>query len=161
VEPACYFPDHVRLDEGEFTFRLSEQLSFNYQGDFLAQEMEFLNHITELEEQLNEIADDPFSPHPCIAFMTKNSLSVMTRLLSITLTFVSFYLGAIFILVSMTLLAFQQLVDAVESTERYNILNKIGVDEKMKNKSLVVQLRVYFSASCTSQSLQYSCSILC
>ena len=44
----------------------------------------------------------------------------------------------------MTVLALHQLIDAIDSMERYNILNKLGVDEGLRNKSLFTQIVVYF-----------------
>jgi len=124
------FPDHVQFDNGEDFFKTVTR-SFNYSGDAFLQELKLVEYFRDQNE---------FN----IDLMTKNMLIQEEKITLLTITFVSFYLSVIFILVSMAILALQQLTDAVESEERYQILKKIGVDCHMKNKSLLVQIGIYF-----------------
>ena len=124
------FPDHVNLEDDEDFIIKQTSLSFNYRGDFLSQEINFIEHMGEMIGTLHGDSDIPYSNF--IEFYTRNTLIQEERMFSIMITFVSFYLSAIFILVSMTVLALQQLIDAVESAERYHILKKIGVDQDVK-----------------------------
>ena len=132
------FPDHVNFEDDEDFITKYTTLSFNYQGEFLSQEIIFTGHMREKIEKLHE--DMELND----IFITKNTLIQEESTFTIMIIFVSFYLSAIFILASMTVLALQQLIDAVESSERYHILKKIGVDNAMKNKSLLIQIGIYF-----------------
>lgn len=58
--------------------------------------------------------------------------------------FIGIYMGLIFLLASAALLALQQLVEAGDSKERYEVLGKIGASEKMIYKSVFVQVLLYF-----------------
>lgn len=60
------------------------------------------------------------------------------------MVFVGLYLGIIFSITSAAILAIRQLSEASDNKMRYNILRKIGVDEKMINFSLLLQIAMYF-----------------
>ena len=65
---------------------------------------------------------------------------------SAIIVFLGIYLGIVFLISSAAVLALQQLSEASDSLERYNSLKKIGVTEKMINKSILVQTLIYFMA---------------
>lgn len=60
--------------------------------------------------------------------------------------FITIYLGIIFLLTSAAVLALQQLSEASDSIDRYKSLRKIGVSQKMINKSVFYQIFIYFGA---------------
>lgn len=60
------------------------------------------------------------------------------------LVFLSFYVGVMFILISATLLALQQVADAVEHRQRFQVLRKLGADEPMIDRTIARQLGLYF-----------------
>ncbi len=53
-------------------------------------------------------------------------------------------MGGIFLITSAAVLALQQLSESTNNIARYNLLKKIGVDEKLINKSLLIQIAIYF-----------------
>lgn len=59
--------------------------------------------------------------------------------------FIGMYLGMIFLISSMAILAIQQLSDASDSIERYKSLIRLGVNEKMVNKTIFIQVIIYFA----------------
>lgn len=59
--------------------------------------------------------------------------------------FVGIYLGIVFLITSMAVLALQQLSEAVDSIDRYKALKKIGANEKMMKKTIFIQTLVHFS----------------
>jgi len=63
---------------------------------------------------------------------------------SALIVFLGIYLGIVFLISSAAILALQQLSEASDSVNRYNSLKKIGVTEKMINKSILVQTLIYF-----------------
>ena len=58
--------------------------------------------------------------------------------------FIGIYLGVIFLISSTTVLALQQLSEASDSIDRYKSLRRIGVSQKMINKSIFTQVSIYF-----------------
>ncbi|PEQ49309.1 FtsX-like permease family protein [Bacillus cereus] len=59
--------------------------------------------------------------------------------------FVGIYVGIVFLITSMAVLALQQLSEASDSIERYKSLKRIGSNRKMIDKTIFIQTLVYFS----------------
>lgn len=58
--------------------------------------------------------------------------------------FVGLYIGIVFLISSGAILALKELSDATDSKCKYITLRKIGIDEKMINKSLFIQIGIFF-----------------
>ena len=65
---------------------------------------------------------------------------------SLGLSAIVIYLGIVFLIASAAVLALQQLSEASDSINRYKALRKIGVTDKMINKSIFIQTLIYFGA---------------
>lgn len=110
----------------------------NYAGDKQATD-------SYLAEELLTAYDD---------FMTNAGiqLRISTRLyvvqnnsgITTTLIFVGIYLGFVFLVAGAAVLALQQLSGASDNKKRYVLLRKLGAEEGMINKSLLMQVGVYF-----------------
>ena len=59
--------------------------------------------------------------------------------------FLGIYIGIVFLISSMAVLALQQLSEASDSISRYKSLKKLGVNIKSINKTIFVQTLIYFS----------------
>ncbi|MDM0470645.1 ABC transporter permease [Clostridium perfringens] len=75
---------------------------------------------------------------------TKASIYQKSNGISNIILFIGIYLGIIFLISSAAVLALQQLSEASDSVERYKSLRRIGVSQKMINKSIFKQVSVYF-----------------
>jgi len=62
-----------------------------------------------------------------------------------SMLFVAIYLGIVFLITSMAVLALQQLSEASDSIERYKALKRIGASKKMINKTIFIQTLIHFS----------------
>ena len=65
--------------------------------------------------------------------------------LTTVILFVGIYIGIVFLISSMAILALQQLSEASDSIERYKSLKRLGASTKSINKTIFVQILVYFS----------------
>ena len=81
---------------------------------------------------------------PDTYIFTKLVMEASSVGLSAILTFIGLYLGIIFSITSAAILAIGQLSESTDNKERYAILRKIGVDDKMINHSLFMQIGIYF-----------------
>jgi len=59
-------------------------------------------------------------------------------------TFIGLYLGIIFLISSAAILALKELSESSDNKERFNMLRRIGTDEKMINKALFNQIAIFF-----------------
>lgn len=62
-----------------------------------------------------------------------------------SILFIAIYLGIVFLITSMAVLALQQLSEASDSIERYKALKRIGANKKMINKTIFIQTLIHFS----------------
>ncbi len=76
--------------------------------------------------------------------MTRTSIIESSVGLATIVTFIAIYLGIIFLIASSAILALKQLTESSDNRQRYMILRKIGVDEKMINQSLFRQIGIFF-----------------
>lgn len=65
--------------------------------------------------------------------------------MSTIILFIGIYLGIVFLITSMAVLALQQLSEASDSIDRYKALRKIGANNKMISRTIFIQTLVYFS----------------
>lgn len=61
------------------------------------------------------------------------------------ISFLCIYLGIVFLITCTAILALQQLSEATDNRRRYDILKKIGADDKMINSALFKQIAIYFT----------------
>ena len=132
---ALVVPD--RMVEGS---NVSETvLSFNCKGD---------SKITQdkLEDDLYAFTDKYKDKKSVMNIngATKNIIKAIAAGSTAIISFIGIYLGIIFLLTSSAVLALQQLSEAADNRQRYEILKKIGADEHLINKTLMKQIAIYF-----------------
>lgn len=76
--------------------------------------------------------------------MTKTLLIESSKGVAAVVVFIAIYLGIIFLIASSAILALKQLTESSDNKQRYNILRKIGCDEKMINQALFRQIAIFF-----------------
>lgn len=59
-------------------------------------------------------------------------------------TFIGLYLGIIFLISSAAILALKQLSDSSDNKDRYQILRRMGTDNKMIHRALFIQIAIFF-----------------
>lgn len=129
-------PDNAVKEE----WKKFKYLNANYVGETEKEKQEVENKILQLSD------DDT---------VNANSLGDMMALSKITnyeaskgigtlVTFIGLYLGIIFLISSAAILALKQLSESADNKERYNILRKIGADEKMINGALFKQIAIFY-----------------
>lgn len=59
-------------------------------------------------------------------------------------TFIGVYLGIVFLISSAAILSLKELSESTDNKEQYKMLEKIGADKKMINKTLFAQVAIFF-----------------
>jgi putative ABC transport system permease protein len=99
----------------------------------------------EINEKLNIIREEAIKGNDNILYsITKEELIASSTSTGAIISYLGIYIGGIFLIVSAAVLALQQLSESTDNIERYNLLKKIGVDDKIINKSLLTQIAIYF-----------------
>ncbi len=112
-------------------------LAANYQAD-TKEEKE------NVEDIVSTIINNHFNKDTFLSYNTKIDIYASSVGLGAMVTFVGLYLGIIFLISSAAILALKELSESTDNKERFNMLRKIGTDEKMINKALFNQIAVFF-----------------
>lgn len=125
-------PDQF-VEEGDIYIRI---LNVNYPGNTQEQEKLFNTAIYKLY---------PTSEgRPYSLLMTRIGIYENSAGLSAMVTYLTIYIGMVFLLAYAAILALQQLSEAADNSERYELLRKLGAEEGMVNKALFMQISIYF-----------------
>ena len=112
-------------------------LAANYQAD-TKEEKE------NVEDIVSTIINNHFNKDTFLSYNTKIDIYASSIGLGAMVTFVGLYLGIIFLISSAAILALKELSESTDNKERFNMLRKIGTDDKMINKALFNQIAVFF-----------------
>lgn len=76
---------------------------------------------------------------------SRNEIYKGNKGLTTAILFVGIYIGIVFLISSMAVLALQQLSEASDSIERYKSLKRLGASLRSINKTIFIQTLIYFS----------------
>jgi len=93
----------------------------------------------------NYIKDEYKNLDISIDAITKDEVYSKSKGITSMMLFIAIYLGLVFLITSMAVLALQQLSEASDSIERYKALKRIGANKKMIDKTIFIQTLAYFS----------------
>ncbi|EOO16277.1 MULTISPECIES: FtsX-like permease family protein [Bacillus cereus group] len=80
-----------------------------------------------------------------IAGKSKDEVCAESKGMKTIILFIGIYIGIVFLITSMAVLALQQLSEASDSIDRYKSLKRIGSNGTMIDKAIFIQTFVYFS----------------
>lgn len=98
-----------------------------------------------IEDSISEALKDVRYKTSFIAFNSKIDIADSSVGLGALVTFIALYLGIIFLISSAAILALKELSDSADNKERYEMIRKIGVDEKMIDMALLKQIGIFFA----------------
>lgn len=113
----------------------------NYE-DISKKELETWDEYLLGDEFSEFINSDKHRPH--VNVQTKTYLYASSTGLTAIAVFIGTYLGLVFLISAAAILSLKELSNAADNKEKYGVLRKIGVDEKMLNHSLRGQSLVFF-----------------
>ena len=104
-----------------------------------------LDEQREIQEQIKSLVKNPLSVEYSLPNAnSKVDISEASIGLGALVTFLGLYLGIVFLIASVAILALKELTESTDNKERYAMLRKLGADEKMINKSLFRQIAIFF-----------------
>ena len=98
-----------------------------------------------VEKQINDICEKIYNESSWLTFNTRQELIDSSVGLGAMVTFIALYLGIIFLISSAAILALKELSDSSDNKERYGMIRKIGVDERMIDMALFKQIGIFFA----------------
>lgn len=98
-----------------------------------------------IETQLDNLMKNISFQTSFISWNSKIDLAESSVGLGALVTFIALYLGIIFLISSAAILALRELSDSADNKERYGMLRKLGVDERMIDMALFKQIGIFFA----------------
>ena len=132
-------PDNVEFEESE---KERVFLAANYNAETEEEKENIEKLFTDAED--SELYKNVLAKGLDFDGMTKISIIESSVGVSTMVLFIAIYLGIIFLIASSAILALKQLTESSDNKERYMVLRKIGVDEKIINKALFKQIGLFF-----------------
>lgn len=130
----------VILNDGEFSGLkpISMYINICYRNGAELDEIFVENAIAEYFSTLNGGKHGYY-------YNTKENVMSQQVGMSVIVTYLGMYVGAVFLITSAAVLAIQQLSEIADNAGRYGILRRIGTDEGMINKAVFAQIAIYFT----------------
>ena len=97
-----------------------------------------------IETQLDNLMKNISFQTSFISWNSRIDLAESSVGLGALVTFIALYLGIIFLISSAAILALRELSDSADNKERYGMLRKLGVDERMIDMALFKQIGIKF-----------------
>lgn len=98
-----------------------------------------------IETQLDNLMKNISFKKSFISWNSRIDLAESSVGLGALVTFIALYLGIIFLISSVAILALRELSDSADNKERYGMLRKLGVDERMIDMALFKQIGIFFA----------------
>ena len=98
-----------------------------------------------IETQLDNLMKNISFKKSFISWNSRIELAESSVGLGALVTFIALYLGIIFLISSAAILALRELSDSADNNERYGMLRKLGVDERMIDMALFKQIGIFFA----------------
>lgn len=98
-----------------------------------------------IETQLDNLMKNISFQTSFISWNSRIDLAESSVGLGALVTFIALYLGIIFLISSAAILALRELSDSADNKERYGMLRKLGVDERMIDMALFRQIGIFFA----------------
>lgn len=98
-----------------------------------------------IETQLDNLMKNISFKKSFISWNSRIDLAESSVGLGALVIFIALYLGIIFLISSAAILALRELSDSADNKERYGMLRKLGVDERMIDMALFKQIGIFFA----------------
>ena len=98
----------------------------------------------QIEDKINKIRKEIYEKQLCLSISSKIDIyndNIGTSAMAI---FIGLYIGIVFLISSGAILALKELSESADGKERYKTLRRLGIDEGMINKSLFLQIGIFF-----------------
>ncbi|MBC5628958.1 ABC transporter permease [Clostridium sp. NSJ-6] len=135
--------DNLEFLETNFVANINSEMSYEEANEFQN------NYVNEWFRKNNSKFVEKYSNEWDITYrvidtsvksLETNNILVTTLAMRI----LGIYLGVVLLMISLTVLSLSQLAESIEHKDRFNILRKLGVEDKEISKIILKQISIYF-----------------
>lgn len=99
------------------------------------------------------------APWPVTMALSKFEMIEQAKGLRMMVTYLALYIGFVFLISTAAILAIQQISITTDSESRYRILSRLGCDRPMLDRSLFIQVLIYFLTPLSLAVCHSACAI--
>lgn len=100
--------------------------------------------IEEIEKKVTELIEKHEKGYSMTAVTTKNMVAASSIGLGAIICFIGLYVGLIFLISGAAMLALKELSESADNLERFRLLRKLGVEDRLMNRALLKQTGLFF-----------------
>ncbi|WP_455543060.1 FtsX-like permease family protein [Intestinibacter sp.] len=135
--------DNLTLAKTNLLANINKKMTYEEANDFQN------NYVYNWFEQNNKELVEKYSKeynisHDLIESRIKSSETNNILTATLAMRILGIYLGIVLLMISLTILSLSQLADSIEHKDRFNVLRKLGVEEKEVNSIVLKQISLYF-----------------
>ncbi len=97
-----------------------------------------------IEKEVEEVENRIWLKTSYMTYVSKMDIRANSAGLAATATFLSLYIGLVFLIASAAILSLKELSESADNVKRFDILRRIGTDEKFINSALFKQIGMFF-----------------
>lgn len=155
INQKSYYPKYKKAINGFYTMgsRTSEIGFIVLPDDVLTDNQkikdkmvaDYSGNPSDIETMINSITvNTKFYTDYGVTLNTKKDIREASVGLGALVTFLGLYLGIIFLISCAAILALKELSESSDNALKFNMLRRLGVDEKMINRTLFTQIGIFF-----------------
>lgn len=110
----------------------------------IAQGVKLSDYNAQVEENFEQYVSNHDIKNYRYSGLTKTAVEENSLGMGMLFVYIGLYLGIVFMVSSAAILALQQLSEAEDNKTNYEVLRKIGTPSKMINRSILLQIGIYF-----------------
>lgn len=96
---------------------------------------------------------------PVTRILTADDMITQSGGLKMLITYLALYIGFVFLISTAAILAVRQLSETADSLPRYRMLSRIGCSQRMVDRTLLVQLVIYFLLPLALAACHSACAV--
>lgn len=131
-----------KINDGFIVLQDSAFINSKKTFEFLV--ADYNGETDKIEEMVNDLINRDYYKNTNLTINTKADIRDSSVGLGAIVTFIGLYLGIIFLISCAAILALKELSESSDNFIRFEMLRKIGVDEKDLNKALFRQIEIFF-----------------
>lgn len=116
-------------------------------NDFSLFNSYLMSNYTSIDKENRNVLDEKMQSYRSDILLVNTKIQIFANSIGMgaMVIFIGLYIGIVFLISCAAILALKELSQSIDDKEKYQVLRKLGVNEKMINHSLFKQIAIYFS----------------
>lgn len=119
------------------------------------------NNVTDEEKVINMLKAENTEAYDFVVLTTRNQLLKTSLAFKVSILFTTMYVALFLVIISLAILAIQQVMDAIDNKKEYHKLNILGLNTNDQKKIINTNTNIYFVYPLIMASISSGFALLC